>query len=62
MGTNIATGSSRRARSEYIRDFDRLAETTATAQELYDKMMDLDPHRVNRGEGALWKCLRAVKP
>ena len=32
---------------QYIRDFDRLAETTVTAQELCDKIMDLDPHRVN---------------
>ena len=34
---------------QYIRDFDRLAETTVTAQALYDKMMDLDPLRVNPG-------------
>jgi hypothetical protein len=25
----------------YIRDFDRLAETSRTAQELYDKMLEL---------------------
>ena len=30
---------------QYIRDFDRLAETTKTAQELYDKMLELYPNR-----------------
>ena len=44
----------------YIRDFDRLAETTKTAQELYDKMMELYPNRVNPG-WALWSSARAVK-
>jgi len=34
---------------QYIRDFDRLAETTSTAQELYDKMLELYPSRVNPG-------------
>jgi hypothetical protein len=28
---------------QYIRDFDRFAETTNTAQELYDKMLELHP-------------------
>ena len=37
---------------QYIRDFDRLAGTTTTAQELYDKMLELYPNRVN--PGALW--------
>jgi hypothetical protein len=32
---------------QYIRDFDRLAGTTATARELYDKMLELYPKRVN---------------
>jgi glyoxylase-like metal-dependent hydrolase (beta-lactamase superfamily II) len=45
---------------QYIRDFDRLAETTTTAQELYDKMLELYPHRVNPG-WALWSSARAVK-
>ncbi len=45
----------------YIRDFDRLAETTTTAQELYDKMRELYPNRVNPG-WALWSSVRAVKP
>jgi len=46
---------------QYIRDFDRLAEKTATAQELYDKMLELYPNRVNPG-WALWSSARAVKP
>jgi glyoxylase-like metal-dependent hydrolase (beta-lactamase superfamily II) len=45
---------------QYIRDFDRLAETTKTAQELYDKMLELYPNRVNPG-WALWSSARAVK-
>src|SRR5260370_34836603 len=46
---------------QYIRDFDRLAETTTTAQELYDRMLELYPNRVNAG-WALWSSPRAVKP
>ena len=46
---------------QYIRDFDRLAEKTRTAQELYDKMLELYPNRVNPG-WALWSSARAVKP
>jgi hypothetical protein len=34
---------------QYIRNFDRLAETTRTAQELYDKMLEIYPNRVNPG-------------
>ena len=45
---------------QYIRDFDRLAETTSTAQELYDKMLEIYPNRVNPG-WALWSSVRAVK-
>jgi glyoxylase-like metal-dependent hydrolase (beta-lactamase superfamily II) len=45
---------------QYIRDFDRVAGTTATARELYDKMLELYPDRVN--PGALWLSARAVKP
>jgi hypothetical protein len=44
---------------QYIRDFDRVAGTTATAQELYDKMLKLYPDRVN--PGALWLSVRRVK-
>jgi glyoxylase-like metal-dependent hydrolase (beta-lactamase superfamily II) len=46
---------------QYIRDFDRLAETTTTARELYDKMLEIYPDRVNPGL-ALWLSARAVKP
>ena len=45
---------------QYIRDFDRLAEMTTTAQELYDKMLEIYPNRVNPG-WALWSSARAVK-
>jgi glyoxylase-like metal-dependent hydrolase (beta-lactamase superfamily II) len=45
---------------QYIRDFDRLVETTTTAQDLYDKMLKLYPNRVNPG-WALWSSARAVK-
>jgi glyoxylase-like metal-dependent hydrolase (beta-lactamase superfamily II) len=37
---------------QYIRDFDRLAQTTTTARELYDQMLELHPNRAN--PGALW--------
>ena len=46
---------------QYIRDFDRLAGTTTTARELYDRMLELYPDRVNPGF-ALWLSARAVKP
>jgi glyoxylase-like metal-dependent hydrolase (beta-lactamase superfamily II) len=46
---------------QYIRDFDRLAETATAAQELYDKMLEIYPNRVNPG-WALWSSARAVKP
>jgi len=45
---------------QYIRDFDRLAGTTTTARELYDKMLELHPNRLN--PGALWSSARAIKP
>jgi glyoxylase-like metal-dependent hydrolase (beta-lactamase superfamily II) len=45
---------------QYIRDFDRLAGMATTAQELYDKMLELYPNRVNPG-WALWSSARAVK-
>ncbi len=44
---------------QYIRDFGRVAESTATARELYDEMLELYPDRVN--PGALWTSARAVK-
>ena len=34
---------------QYIRDFDRLAATTTSAQDLYNKMLQLYPDRVNPG-------------
>jgi len=46
---------------QYIRDFDRLAEATTTAQELYDKVLALHPSRVNPA-WALWSSARAAKP
>jgi glyoxylase-like metal-dependent hydrolase (beta-lactamase superfamily II) len=46
---------------QYIRDFNRLAESTETAQELYDGMLALYPSRINPG-WALWSSARAVKP
>jgi len=46
---------------QYIRDFDRLVASTATAQELYDRMLALYPNRVNPG-WALWSSARAFKP
>ena len=45
---------------QYIRDFDRVAETTTTARDLYDKMLELHPDRVN--PGALWTSARSIKP
>jgi hypothetical protein len=45
---------------QYIRDFNRVAEMTTTARELYDKMLELYPDRVNPGL-ALWLSARAVK-
>jgi hypothetical protein len=36
----------------YIRDFERLAEMTTTARELYGKMLELYPDRAN--PGSLW--------
>jgi len=44
---------------QYIRDFDRLAQTTTTARELYDRMLELYPNRAN--PGALWGSALAAK-
>jgi hypothetical protein len=43
----------------YIRDFIRLNETTQTARELYDRMLELYPNRVN--PGSLWGSANAAK-
>jgi len=45
---------------QYIRDFSRLMGTTRTAQQLYDRMLELHPNRVNPG-WALWRSVRAFK-
>jgi glyoxylase-like metal-dependent hydrolase (beta-lactamase superfamily II) len=47
------------ASRQYIRDFSRLAKETKTAKELFDKMIELYPYRINRG--ALWDSARAEK-
>jgi glyoxylase-like metal-dependent hydrolase (beta-lactamase superfamily II) len=44
---------------QYIRDFDRLIDNTASTKELYDEMLALYPDRLNRG--ALWGSARAIK-
>jgi glyoxylase-like metal-dependent hydrolase (beta-lactamase superfamily II) len=44
----------------YIRDFDRIAEHTDTALQLYEQVLALYPARVN--PGALWSSARALKP
>ena len=44
---------------QYIRDFERLAMTTTTAQELYDQMLKLYPGWLD--PGALWSSARAIK-
>jgi hypothetical protein len=43
----------------YIRDFDRLAGNTSTADELYEQMLSLYKDRVN--PGSLWSSARAQK-
>jgi glyoxylase-like metal-dependent hydrolase (beta-lactamase superfamily II) len=43
----------------YIHDFDRSAEHTSSAEELYSEMLSLYPDRVN--PGALWSSARGVK-
>ena len=44
---------------QYIRDFDRIAETTSTAQELYDQVLALYPDRIN--PDALWISAQAAE-
>jgi glyoxylase-like metal-dependent hydrolase (beta-lactamase superfamily II) len=43
----------------YIRDFNRIAGQTRTANELYEQMLTVYPDRVN--PGALWSSARAEK-
>lgn len=45
---------------KYIRDFDRLSQTTIDARELYDRMLDLYPDRLN--PGSLWTSSKVAKP
>ena len=45
---------------QYIRDFDHIARTTSTAQELYDEVLALYPNRIN--PDALWISAQALKP
>jgi glyoxylase-like metal-dependent hydrolase (beta-lactamase superfamily II) len=45
---------------QYIRDFDRIADATSTAQELYDQVLTLHPDRIN--PDALWLSAQAAKP
>jgi hypothetical protein len=44
---------------QYIRDFDRLVDSTSSTKELYDAMLAIYPDRLNRG--ALWGSARAIK-
>jgi glyoxylase-like metal-dependent hydrolase (beta-lactamase superfamily II) len=44
---------------QYIQDFNRLAETTATARQLYDAMLELHPDRAN--PGSLWGAANIAK-
>jgi glyoxylase-like metal-dependent hydrolase (beta-lactamase superfamily II) len=45
---------------QYIRDFDRIAENSATARETYDQVLAIHPDRVN--PGVLWTSATALKP
>jgi glyoxylase-like metal-dependent hydrolase (beta-lactamase superfamily II) len=45
---------------QYIRDFDRIAETTSTARDLYDQILALHPDRVN--PDVVWISAQALKP
>jgi glyoxylase-like metal-dependent hydrolase (beta-lactamase superfamily II) len=44
---------------QYLRDFNRLDETTVTARELYDEMLKLHPRRAN--PGSLWGGAHTAK-
>jgi len=47
------------ATRQYIRDFNRLNDETQSARELYDRMLQLYPDRVN--PGSLWGATHAAK-
>jgi glyoxylase-like metal-dependent hydrolase (beta-lactamase superfamily II) len=44
---------------QYLRDFNRLNETTTTARQLYDAMLELYPNHVN--PGSLWGASNTAK-
>jgi glyoxylase-like metal-dependent hydrolase (beta-lactamase superfamily II) len=44
---------------QYLRDFNRLNDATATARELYDAMLEIYPDRVN--PGSLWGAANIAK-
>jgi len=44
---------------QYLRDFNRLDETTDTPRELFDAMIELHPARAN--PGSLWGAANAAK-
>jgi glyoxylase-like metal-dependent hydrolase (beta-lactamase superfamily II) len=45
---------------QYIREFDRMAESTGTARELYEQVLAAYPDRVN--PAVVWTSATAVKP
>ncbi len=45
---------------QYIRDFERIFDTTDTARELYHQVLSLHPDRIN--PGALWLSAVALRP
>jgi len=45
---------------QYIRDFDRMAEATSTARDLYEQVLALYPDRIN--PDVVWISAQAVKP
>jgi hypothetical protein len=46
--------------ANYLRDFNKAVAETATAEELYDRMLALYPRRAH--PGALWGGSKTVKP
>ena len=68
--TAVVAGHKRAARDDdpriigetrqYIRDFNRILETTTTARELYREVLKLHPGRLD--PGALWTSARVLKP
>jgi hypothetical protein len=45
---------------QYIRDLDRIAGTTSTAQDLFEQVLALHPDRIN--PDVVWISAQAVKP